>query len=242
MKAFVARITSGLSWRLVRIADCVHYCGFRYGRGEFNPYENYVVGLASHSTRDSLRAAFIEFLRYYRPRDLGEALGTRTERPIPLWLLPWKSWRKLARPGAWSESPEAIVDIMTHFSPKGIPLWQIEREYFWLEQAWETISTKGYQPERYSYINVFELHGPTESRFLVLDGNHRLSALAALGEREVIVRQLPWSRAHRACARYWPLVLSGHITLEDALRIFDAYFNGNIHWYRALEPAPILNS
>jgi hypothetical protein len=241
MALFPSFISGPRFSRAVAIANCVHYCGFRYGRGEFNPYENYIVGLANGVSREILRTRFVDFIRHYRPHDLGEALGVRTERVIPLWLLPWKSWRKLMRPGGWSESPTSVVDIMTHFSPKGILLSHIMQEYRWLEQAWKNISRNGYQPKWYSYIEVFELRGTHESRFIVVDGNHRLSALAALGQSEVWVRRMPWAIAHRSRARYWPLVISGHVSPGDALRIFDAYFCGNATCHRAPVPAEILN-
>ena len=152
--------------RTVAISDCVHYCGFRYGRGEFNPYENYVIGLAQGAPIEKLRGQFEHFLRHYRPRDLGEALGVKTEQSIPLWLLPWKSWRKLKQPGGWRDSLHDIIDIITHFSPLGIQRFRILEEYTWLEAAWRNIHTDGYRPDLHSHISVFELHDGTSSRYL----------------------------------------------------------------------------
>lgn len=226
--------------REVAITDCVHYCGFRYGRNEFNPYENYITGLAEGRAIYELRERFIDFIRYYRPRDIGEALGVTTKTSVPLWLLPWKSWLKLYCPGGWQESVENVVDILTYFSPRGVEWHRIEMEFGWLERAWRTISHDGYLPEQYGYIEVFELRASAASRFLVIDGNHRLSALHALGKERVLVRQPRLFRATRSRARFWPLVLSGHIPYHDALAIFDGYFLGNQTPYRAATPAPIL--
>jgi hypothetical protein len=228
------------SVQAVKIADCVHHCAFRYGRGELNPYENYIVGLANGVPKDELRARFVEFVRHYRPKDVGEALGVRTERSIPLWLLPWKSWRKLLRPGGWCATPAEVVDLMTQFSAGGILAAHIEREYFWLERAWDNIGKYGYRPEQHSYITVFELRGERESRYVVLDGNHRLSSLAARGESQVLVRRVRWDKAVRGRARLWPLVLSGHVSHGDAMRVFDAYFHGNAKRQRSDDPAPIV--
>ncbi|MDD2663765.1 MAG: hypothetical protein PHD19_08395 [Dechloromonas sp.] len=226
--------------REIAIADCVHYCGFRYGRNEFNPYENYITGLADGHPQEDLRQRFIDFIRHYRPRDLGEALSVTTSHSIPLWLLPWKSWRKLFRPGGWQKSVADVIDIVTHFSPQGVKWDRIEEEFTWLESAFATIRDHGYQPEKYGYIEVFELCAPKESRFLVTDGNHRLGALHALGEKRVRVRHPLCFSAHRTRARYWPLVLSGHLSLRDALAIFDGYFHGNRTPHRAFHPTPIL--
>lgn len=228
--------------REVAIADCVHFCGFRYGRDEFNPYENYILGLANGEPIVQLRERFVDFLCYYRPRYLGEALGITTTKPVPLWWLPWKSWLKLLRPGAWQESTRDVLDILTYFTPIGIEWCRIEEEFFWMERALTTMRDLGYQPEQFGYIEVFELRGNQGSRFLVIDGNHRLGALHALGRKKAIVRQRPFHRASRNQARLWPLVLSGHVSYRDALAIFDSYVAGNHTPHRAEEPAPLLRS
>lgn len=226
--------------RTIDIADCVHPCGFRYGRGEFNPYENYVVGLARGEPLQALRDRFTDFLVHYRPRDLGEALGVRTSRPIPMWLLPWKSWLKLGQQGAWRDSPDDVVDLLSYFSGRGIRKKRIEEEFSWLERAWRAIRDHGYQPRQHTFVCVHELRGSEGSRFIVTDGNHRLSAMAALGLREVQVRQPALFCSRRARAQWWPLVLSRHVTMPDALALFDAYFDGNAVPIRAAAPADLL--
>lgn len=228
--------------REVAIADCVHFCGFRYGRNEFNPYENYIQELADGEPKAQIRERFIDFICHYRPRSLGEALGVATSKPVPLWWLPWKSWLKLLRPGGWQDSITDVLDILTYFTPIGVEWDRIEEEFFWLERALKTMRNPGYQPERFGYISVFELRGNDVSRFLVVDGNHRLGALSALGHQRVMVRQRPLHCASRKHAQFWPLVLSGHVHYRDALAIFDAYLAGNHNPHRAHEPAPLLNS
>lgn len=227
--------------REVRIADCVHPCAFRYGREEFNPYENYVSGLARGTPLVELRRRFVDFLRHYRPADLGEALGVRLSHPVPLWHLPWKSWRKLARPGGWSASLAEVLDLFTYFSPQGIRWSRIAEEFHWMQRSWRSICSEGYRPERYGYIEVFELVDTDASSFLVVDGNHRLAALHAAGASTVLVRRPALHAARRRWARFWPLVLTRHVRLDDAYRIFDAYRNGNAHVHCSSEPAALLD-
>lgn len=226
--------------REINIADCVHYCGFRYGRNEFNPYENYINGLAEGRAITEVRERFIDFIRHYRPKDLGEALSVATTTSIPLWLLPWKSWLKLYRPSGWQESTENVPDILTYFSPKGVEWHRIKDEFGWLERAWSTIHKHGYLPKQHGYIEVFELSNGPAMRFLVTDGNHRLSALQSLGKNRVLVHQPHFFSATRSRAHFWPLVLSGHIPHCDALAIFDGYFRGNPTPHRAATPTSIL--
>ncbi len=139
--------------REVRIADCVHFCGFRYGHAELNPYEIASSGLPRASPARSCGNSQ-QFLQTFRPKDLGEALGVATGASVPLWLLPWKSWRELRQPRGWQDSPLDVVDIITHFDPQGIRRSQIEQEYGWLEGAWSNIRDHGYLPEKHSYVSV----------------------------------------------------------------------------------------
>jgi hypothetical protein len=227
--------------RTVPVRDCVHYCGFRYGRGEFNPYEQYIRGILSGVPRATLRADLRDFLVHFRPKDLGEALSVPLERPPPLWQLPWRRI-DATTPRGWRDTAAEIPDVLTHFSVQGVPEQRIIDEHGWLEGAWAAIGREGYQPERYSYIRAFELQGEARSAYLVADGNHRLSCLAAMGQDKVKVILAPVRTARRRLSAIWPAVREGRIAEADALRIFDAYFRGNPTPHRAPTPATVAST
>jgi len=230
----------------VPIADCVHFCAFRYGRNEFNPYENYAVKYA-RGDREGARAGFLEFLQHFRPTGLGAALGIELTRPVGLWQYPWMRRDSSglngrgARPG-WHDDPAAVPDIITHFSEKGILRSRIEQEFGWLEQAVDSIRAHGYQPERFGrHIEVRRLVAKDgRAAYLVYDGNHRLSALVALGATEVVARYVPIMTVREAALDRWPQVAAGRCTREDAERIFHAYFSGRTSARTAASAAPLL--
>ncbi|MEW6655181.1 MAG: ParB/Srx family N-terminal domain-containing protein, partial [Bacteroidota bacterium] len=63
-----------------------------------------------------------------------------------------------------------------------------------------------------------------EWRWLITAGNHRASAASALGYEEIPIRvNLVISRTH---VKYWPHVVNGLYSEEDALKVFDNYFDG----------------
>jgi hypothetical protein len=227
--------------RLVPLADCVHYCGFRYGRKEFNPYERYIHGLMVGVPRDKLRGELLNFFLHFRPRNLGEALSVNLQRPPPLWHLPWKRVH-VGTPRGWRALASEIPDLLTHFSEEGVPEEMIDQECLWIERAWSSINREGYRPESHSFIRVFELRGTERSAYIVADGNHRLSCLSASGVSHVQVILAPLRTAHRANSRRWPAVREGCIGQDDALRIFDAYFMGNHHPWLSDEPAPLVRA
>jgi hypothetical protein len=227
--------------RTVSVRDCVHYCGFRYGRDEFNPYEQYVRGLLSGAPRAALREDLRDFLVHFRPKNLGEALSVPLEHAPPLWQLPWRRLGALT-PRGWRATAAEIPDVLTHFSDQGVPEQRILEEYGLLEGAWDAIRRDGYQPRQHSFIRVFELQGEIRSAYLVADGNHRLSCLGAMGQTEVDVILAPARTARRRRSASWPAVRGGQIGEADALRIFDAYFRGNPLPHRAPVPATVIST
>lgn len=227
MKQVGVRLLHALGVRkTVAVADCVHFCAYRYGRAETNPYEQYAVALAAGHPLEEVRAQFVRYLQHFRPRDLGEALGVKLSRAYPLWALPWRTRRQVVRNTGWHQSARAVVDVMTYFSAAGIPESVLQREYRWHEDAFEAISRIGYRPADYSYITARELRGDRPA-YLITDGNHRLSALSALGQKTVEIA-LPFATTiHRARVDHWPLVRSGVMERRDALRVFEAYVDGH---------------
>jgi len=230
----------------VRVADCVHFAAFRFGRGELNPYENYTVALSRRTQVADVRARFEEFLRGYRPVNMGEALGVRLSGEHGLWQFPWARRPFAAtgtRPG-WHDNPADVPDILTHFSARGILRSRIEQEFRWLEAALHSIREHGYQPQCYSgHPQARRLVAADGSaRYLMHDGNHRLSALAAMGHTEVVVCFVPRMDVHEADLPCWWRVADGSYEPDDARRVFRAYFDGNPAPHTTGEPAVLLES
>lgn len=225
--------------RQVAIADCVHFCAYRYGRGETNPYEQYAMGLAGELPLSVVRERFVEYLRGYRPRHLGEALGVVLSQTYPLWYLPWRRPEQVGEIRGWSGCAGSVVDVMTHFSDEGIPRSVVEQEFGWHESAFAAIARGGYRPRRYSYIVARELRGH-RSAYLLTDGNHRLSAMSALGVKTVELKLPLCTTVNRTEVAKWPLVRAGLMTRGDALAVFDAYLSGNIAPVRSEMPARVI--
>jgi hypothetical protein len=226
----------------IAISECVHYCGFPYGRKSFNPYEQYVRSIAERGDHRQRREAFIDFLQFYRPRNMDEALAITSSTPAPLWIFPWNEVPRDAREGTrgWVDDPDDAPDILTHFSEKGILEWRILEEFCWLERAFSSIRRFGYQPDTYnSFIHLLPLVRETgERRYLVLDGNHRLCALSTLGFTKcTAVVEKPVLAENVHC---WPGVIGGFYSSGDALMLLDAYFNRSPKWRTTDIPARVL--
>jgi len=223
------------------LEKCVHFCAFRYGRQEYNPYETYQIELQQGASVVQVRRRFIEFLQHYRPRHFGEALSVRLSRPYALWAYPWHdSDPRRSEDRGWMRTPDDCPDIMTHFCEDGILSFRIEQEFFWLERALRTIGDQGYQPLKHAPAKVVEFRrSDGERRYLLVDGNHRAGALSALGCSRTI-HALCDDVVREQDAHNWPAVRKNWMSREDALALFHAYFRGNPSWSRSATPASIL--
>lgn len=222
------------------ISQCRHYCAFKYGSGSFNPYENYIVGLHENVPLVELRRRFEDFLMYFRPRNFGEVFGIQLSRHVPLWVSPWHNGQSINPNNGWLDNLDEVPDIITHFCERGIKRSRIEEEYFWLERAYTAISTQGYRPHDNSFVEAFELNKGSESVYILTDGNHRLSALAALGHEEVMIKVSHSVRWNGENHRKWPQVRLGTYSEQDAIRLFNVYFVGVNGFRRSNQPAKIL--
>jgi hypothetical protein len=230
--------------KTVPIAQCVHYCAFRYGCGDINPYENYALALARGEPLQAARDRFLDFLRHYRPDDFGAALGVTLSRSHGLWQFPWGGGSAVAtggRPG-WVDDPDDAPDIITHFSARGILKFRLEEEFLWAERLFYSLRRRGFQ-ERPSdraieACTLTATDGAT--RYLIIDGNHRISALVAAGHETVTVRCTPLVAVRETALPKWPRVRDGTYTPDDARRVFRAYFTGNQRTRTTDSPAPVL--
>lgn len=226
----------------VPLRTCVHpYTAFRYGAQEYNPYETYQIELNRGVKLSEVRRKFIEFLRHYRPRHFGDALGISLTHPWASCVYPWEDrdpgdWQN----HGWRADPDDIPDLLTHFSEAGIPSVRIDEEFMWLERSLRAISEHGYLPEKYGPAEALELRRVDGSAaYLLLDGNHRAGALVALGCSATISVRCHGPIRERDVDR-WPSVRLGRIARQDALAIFAAFFSGNSTWKPSARLAEII--
>jgi hypothetical protein len=229
----------GIGETNVALAQCVHYGAFRYGRAEYHPYETYLADLVRDGDRAAARARLLDFLQHYRPQNFGEALGVDLDQAQPLWLYPWNRGAPVP---AWVQDEKDCPDILTHFLPGGIPRRRLEEEFDWLERALQSVRQHGYQPRKFrSAILATKLErADGTTAYLLLDGNHRIAALSALGHHSVPVCCPPWLVVRESELPRWPQVRRGAYTAGDAGRVFHAYFSGNHRPRCGAGPAPLV--
>jgi len=226
---------------IVQICKCVHFAGFRYGHNEYNPYETYIIELHNGIDEKERKEKFIQFLRYYRPNTFGEALGIKLSKDYALWQYPWE-FKINPEFNGHDMNVHLIPDIITHFSSAGIPHNMVDQEFAALDAAYYSISHRGYLPEKFGYAELLQLHNDSNgtNAYILRDGNHRISALSALGYKEFSAHQHKRDLVYRSEVMKWNGVKQGYFTPEDALKIFDLYFTGNKSYKLTNIPAKLV--
>lgn len=204
--------------------DCVHYRGFRYGGYPGNIYEDYISGLVLKRPLDELRTRFSRRVMGMRTHDWSKILNVNLTKRYSPWIYPWAL--SSLRPVENYFDANSNPDIICHTSSEGVMASHINREIFWLERALAAMRN-GYDPEKYGFIRLLRLSSAGQDRFIVLDGNHRISALSALGVTEVRAKVSQFATVRRELAFVWPGFLSGKYRYRDCLTIFDRYFLDN---------------
>ncbi len=156
--------------------------------------------------------------------------GIKPQANLPLFHYPWGTFtRKTSPKDPWRSrfcGPSSDEFIREEF----------ERSI----RLFERIRKEGYRPWKLggSFISgTFLISSKGDKRFIVLQGNHRMAALAALGVLELPVRIIPSLYLDYVLEDgmdHWPLVEKGLCARNTAKAVFDLYFKENGHHIRHL--------
>jgi hypothetical protein len=110
----------------------------------------------------------------------------------------------------------------------------IEEEYKRIIALYEILKVSGYTPRKYphSYVGgTILIRENGETKFIVMQGNHRVAILSHLGYRNINVRLIPSSLkyVYEKNVYEWIMVKKNLCNEKDAIKIFNLFFeeNGN---------------
>lgn len=198
-------------------------------------------GLERAGALDRMVEALADYYAKVQPADAAEWLGLDDPAPSalrhePPWaaVFPWRarsvaSYRAAYEAAALAENRAVgrevgIEDGWLFCGPVSTAKCRIEAERILF--VLQRMAAQGYQRHEGSDGDVRATALVNEAgdwRWLITAGNHRASAAAALGLAEVPVRvNLVISRADVA---HWPQVVRGVVAVDQALAVFDRYFD-----------------
>jgi hypothetical protein len=206
---------------------CRGYIHPGFGPSAGNPLRDMATIYAETGSREKARAFLESFYDSFQPKTLAEALF-RTNDPslAPLTEMSpytqFQPWRLSSRIAA-----RHLAEGSQNFGP--VAPKKLLAEVRKLTSYVDSIRRRGYRPDLYAKRAIqgyFLLHGD-EYRFLVTNGMHRTSVLAALGETTLAADFDPRRPRFIDSARVamWPQVNSGFCPESVAMRFVTRLFH-----------------
>jgi len=232
--------------------------GFPYGPTSPHPYVRTLLEYREHGSETSENSYLAKYYAAFQPSSLAEFQGLEFDgHPSllslpPLNIYPWTpvSSEKLKQllDGVADEVmlPNSFR-VVRSCGPKTRDFVQERlRRLFMIYDAIEAEGFRSVPNPRLPYFDQF----PTgdlmvrggEARIILANGQHRASALSALGHETVTLLlgvnhpRGPF-RIDRSAVLDWPLVRGGLYRVDEALRVFDGIFDANGPGPRSIGPA-----
>lgn len=220
--------------------------GFMAHRGSGSPFIQTIEEYLDATCRRYSGSALEAFYAAYRPASAAECLQLDAPLNARLQILP-----AMAAPWPWAATtPDRHLELAKrvlkeegrqggktleaqdghpHFGP--VTRARGELEFSRLIDAAHSIRRYGFQVDRKGADNItaYTLLQGDEYRFQVVQGHHRVAALAALGYERITIqlRVAPHWVPRGTDVAWWPLVQDGWLDARQALKIFDRIFQGD---------------
>lgn len=209
-----------------------------------NPFIETARVLIQHPNISDGETPLADFYRKFCPKNAAELFGINNPNETLLKLkpiatsLPWigKSGDYLAElrehtmreQGAQYDFALTSQDGFNSYGP--VSSSKLKLEVLRLRQLIYSIKTQGYF-KSYSSDPItggLLIRGDQANACLLLEGNHRVSVLAALGYERVTVLIRNQCNGYREMSKHWPGVIDNTFTSDNALDIFDRIEKGKL--------------
>lgn len=213
--------------------------GFSYAKDGWHPFVQTLKEYAEDTDLKYEDSALARLYTQFRPGNVQEVLLDHINQPLKPFC-DWPPTNELIR-GVWSLNRQSVGFYLKLFQyrPKSHG-WIFfgphdqeygEREFHRLISVYKSIKDKGYQSELTNAepVNGYFLKKNSQFRFVLLQGNHRVSVLKSLGYSEVnvLIRQghpavVDWDDLHR-----WTQEGGGIYPSFLVRNLFESLFNSS---------------
>ncbi len=210
-------------WRhyVFALKDCRTIFGAGFGVGQWHHLVETFREIEKQNELNYKNTSLYKFLKNFRPKSICDLVTCSDGTKLPLFQYPW---------GSFNTFDGKKDPLKSRFCGPSEDSF-IEEEFHRSIRLFKDLKKSGYRPlsPNNDYVSgsiLEKLNG--EKIFVVLQGNHRLAALAALGITEVEIRLYPsivkpFIREKDVLS--WNRVKSGDCSVEDSLRIFNWFFD-----------------
>lgn len=212
--------------REVEMGRCVNPLGFSFGKDGWHFIVEYLREVESNPSIHFKDSILYQYHKFYQPISMSELVrsaGMEVSFDPGFFRYPWGNFRKDFN----YELPAKDKRLSRFCGPSDDDLIQSEATN--ITKLRDAIKVVGYNPWKSpnSFIGgSFLKRRNGEYRFVVLQGNHRVSVMSYLGIKTFIARDLPGHYSHISEGNIdeWYYVRNGMCSREDAKKYFDAFF------------------
>lgn len=214
-------LKSILRIRLINIDQAVTIFGRQFSEEGFHPI---VQTIKEYQNNEKISVENTSLYRYHNeftPEDMCQAFGRESSMcDLPLFVFPW---------GRFRLGCNKLKDPLKSRFCGPTELDRIQKEFLDSINLYLDIKNNGYQIIRRRSVigGTFIINKNLDKRFIVLQGNHRMSALTALGHKKVLVYTMPGylNKIDENKIDSWEEVRRGNCSKNLALEIFRLFFN-----------------
>ncbi len=209
--------------RLISIDQAVTIFGRQFTSGSAHPLVETIKEYKKNCDIDYCDTALYRYHSAFKPNNTNVALGASVgEKPLPLFQYPWGGFR-LNYKGDKNQTKSRFC------GPSDDDL--IDKEFHETINLYNNIKNNGYKLiSKKSVIGgTFMIRDNGEKKFVVLQGNHRMAVLSALGYKKVFVYTMTGYQEyiHESSLQDWSMVKNGACSSTISHEIFNAFFNEN---------------
>jgi len=220
-----ARIGIDRKRPVVEIEKCAGYRFPRFGPGGAHPLQLAAALYAKSGSTDAATRFLYDEIAKFRPMTLAQSLFDSNEaRYAPLNTLP-----ALTIFHPWNRKMQVVSGFLGQGSDtyKAVSRAKLAAKVKALTTLVDSLARLGYRPEEFGFVRGYFLLRNSEYRFLLTEGTHRVSSLAALGYERIEVRLARRQAAvvDVADVDRWPHVRSGYCSRVLALQLVSRYFD-----------------
>lgn len=214
-------VTAPWRQRVIPIGEATSLFACSFGRDGWHPFVKTLEEYEACSEISWKKTTLYKYHKGFCPKSIIDLIdnGQRTSE-IPIFSFPWGTFRI----GASNK------DVLTSrfCGPSADEL--IKSEFNALVALYKNISRQGYRPWDFGYGFIggtFLLSADGKRRFVVLQGNHRMAVLSALGYKKITVRTNPGylDYIRESDMSNWARVREGSCDIQTARSVFRLYFD-----------------
>jgi len=203
------------------VSDISNLFGCNFGLNGWHPIKETIKEFDLNNSINPQDTTLWKYHKNFEPKSISYFIDFDIDCDLPTFVYPWGTFN------SGEITSKKIISESRFCGPSTDKF--IYEEYNQIIKLYKKLKLEGYRPKEFpnSYIGGTIMKAESgDMRFIVMQGNHRLSILSYLGIEKIDVRLI--SNAihfvNESEISSWPLVKNKTCSVKDARKIFNFFF------------------